>query len=81
MLFDSGVGASRKVLEAYMGKAAWPAEPLGTYLATMLWEVIVLLGQHEHELKSGLPWLQQAHFKERTNFGQLQWLVGDVCTQ
>ena len=44
-----------KVLEAYMGEAVWPAEPSGAYLVTMLWVVIVLLGQYEDELKSGLP--------------------------
>ena len=27
MFFDSGVRALRKVLEAYVGEAEWPAEP------------------------------------------------------
>ena len=27
MILDGGVGAPRKVLEAYMGEVGWPAEP------------------------------------------------------
>ena len=41
-----------------MGEAVWPTEPPGAYLATMLWVVVVLLGQHEDQLKSGLPWME-----------------------
>ena len=57
-IFDGGVGAPHKVLEAYMDEVVWPAKPSGTYLATMLWVVVVLLGQHENQLKSGLPWME-----------------------
>ena len=37
-----------------MGKAVWPAENPRAYLATMLWVVVVLLGQHEDQLICGL---------------------------
>ena len=55
MILDSGVGTPRKVLEAYRGEAVRPAEPPGAYLATMLQVVVVLLGQHEDQLKNELP--------------------------
>ena len=37
-----------------MGEAVWAAEPPGAYLAIMLRVVVVLFGQHEDQLKSGL---------------------------
>ena len=38
-----------------MGEAVWPVEPPETYLASMHQVVVVLLGQHEDQLKNGLP--------------------------
>ena len=58
MLLDGGVDSPHIVLEAYMGEAVWRAEPPGAYLTTMLRVVVVLLGQHEDQLKSGLPWME-----------------------
>ena len=58
MLLDGGVRALYKVLEAYTGKLVWPAERPGAYLAIMLRVVVVLLGQHEDQLKGGLPWME-----------------------
>ena len=50
-----------------MGEAVWPAETLKAYLATILRVVVVLLGQHEDQLKSGLPWME-AHIKPLDTF-------------
>ena len=47
-----------KVLEVYMGEAFGLTKPLGTYLAIMLRIVVVLFGQHEDQLKCGLPWME-----------------------
>ena len=58
MLLDGAVRAPHKILEAYMGEAVWPAEPPGAYLATMFHVVVVLLGQHEDQLKNGLSWME-----------------------
>ena len=58
MLLDSGLGALYKALEAYMGKTVWPAKPPGAYLTIMLQVVVILLGQHEDQLKGGLPWME-----------------------
>ena len=57
MFLDGAVWAPHTVLEAYMDEATWPAKPLEAYLATMLWVVVVLLGQHEDQLKCGLSWM------------------------
>lgn len=43
-----------KVLEAYMDKAKWPTQPLRAYLTTMLWVGVLLLRQHDENLKYGL---------------------------
>ena len=53
-VIDSGEGAPHKVLKAYTGEAVWLVEPPKAYLATMLRVIIVLLWQHEDQLKSGL---------------------------
>ena len=57
-LLDSGIGAPWKVLKANMGDAVWPTKPARIYLATMLWINVVLLEQHEDQLRSGLPWME-----------------------
>ena len=57
-MLNSGIGTPHKVLKTYMGEAVWPAKPPGAYLATMLRVVVVLLGQHEDLLKSGLSWME-----------------------
>ena len=57
-ILDGRVGALHKVSEAYMGEVVWPAEPLGAYLATMLQAVVMLLGQHDDQPKSGLSWIE-----------------------
>ena len=41
-----------------MDEAVWSAEPPGAYLATMFRVVVVLLEQHEDQLKSGFPWIE-----------------------
>ena len=51
MLFDGGMGATYKVLKAYMGEAVWLAKPPGAYLGTMVWVVVMLFGQHQDQLK------------------------------
>ena len=55
MIFDGGVRAPRKILEAYMGEAVWPAEPPRAFLATMSRVVVMLFGQLEDQLKNKLP--------------------------
>ena len=60
MLVDGGVEALDKVLEAYMGEVMLPAKPPETYLIIMLRVVVVLLGQYEDQLKSGLPWMEKS---------------------
>lgn len=58
MLLDYGVGAPRKCLEACMGEEVWLAELPRAYLATMFHVVVLLFGQHEDQLRSGLPWMK-----------------------
>ena len=58
MVVDGGLEAPHKVLEACMGETMWAAKPPGGYLATMLWVVVVLFGQHDDQLKSGRPWMK-----------------------
>ena len=41
-----------------MGQVVWLAKPPGAYLATMLRVVVVLLGQHDDQFKSGLSWME-----------------------
>ena len=68
MFLDSGVGVPPKVLEAYMGEAMWLPNPpeaerhglhghwpnMGAYLLSMARVVVVLLRQHDDQLKIGL---------------------------
>ena len=56
-LLDGGIGTPHKILEAYIDEAMWSEHP-EAYLATLLWVIIVLLWQHEDQLKDGLPWME-----------------------
>ena len=40
-----------------MGETVWLAEPPEAYLTTMLRVVVVLLWQHENQLKSEFSWI------------------------
>ena len=68
MILDGGIGAPRKVLEAYMGEVGWPANPpkaerhnlygrwsnVCAWVHNMVRIVVVLLQQHDDQLNIGL---------------------------
>ena len=57
-IFDIGIGALPKILEAYMGEAALSTDPTQNIIGNFLWIVIMLFWQHNDKYNNGLPWME-----------------------